>query len=449
VNLAMPLWNSGRYPEACDALEQASRLQTDGAAVSEKIDLRARLGDVLLEVNRCEEAEAKYREALELCETLSLEGVVEQARGGLFKVMARGGAWEQGIADIQAGLGADPESIQPWYGYAELCAYLGRGDDYRDARTDLLSFFGETTEPLVCESVARACLLLPSSSEELEGARALIDRALAGQAAAHDWRYPYFMLTRALAELRAGRVELALSIVRDGEVSRVLFPAPKLVEALALHRTGQVAEARHALAQAATAVDWNAKSVDWTPRSADSREVWIYHALRREAEGLILPEAEGFFRDEHAPQDHDERLALTAACQDRGFDGKGARLWADVLASKPALLAEHGFEAAAAAALASHGTGVDTKTLGEPERAALRKQAVQWLNGQLDACEQELAKRRQEDITRVHDALQPWRTSWKLATLRAPAELARLPSDEREACQKLWARLGAVLERRH
>lgn len=449
VNLAMPLWNVGRYPEACDALEQALRLQTESAGVSALIDLRARLGDVLLEVNRCEEAEAKYREALELCEALSFEGVFEQARGGLFRVMARSGKWEQGIADFQAGLADRPDSIQAWYGYAELCAYLGRSDDYRDARTDLLSFFGESTDPLVCEGVARACLLFPSSSDELQCATALIDRALASQAEAHDWRYPYFMLTRALAELRAGRMDPALSIVRDREVSGVLFPAPKLVEAIALSRTGKVAEARHALARAATAVDWFAKSVDWTPRSADSRETWIYHVLRREAEGLILPEAEAFFRGEHAPQDDDERLALTAACQDRGFHGKGARLWAEVVAAKPALLAEHGFDAAAAAALAGCGTGVDTEGLGEAERAAFRTQAVLWLNGQLDACELKLAKRREEDLTSVHDALRPWRTSWKLAALRDPAELDRLPQNERDACQQLWTRVSAVLARRH
>jgi eukaryotic-like serine/threonine-protein kinase len=449
VNLAMPLWNVGRYPEACDALEQALRLQTDSAGVSAMVDLRARLGDALLETNRREEAEAKYREALALCGSLPFEGVYEQVRGGLFKVMARGGAWEQGIADIQAGVAGRPGSIQAWYGYAELCAYLGRDDDYRDARAELLSLFGESTEPLVCESVARACLLLPASSDELQRARALIDRALAGQEAAHDWRYPYFLLTRALAELRAGGMDRALSIVRDREVSGVLFPAPKLVEAIALHRTGKIAEARHALAQAATAVDWPARSVDWTPRSAESRESWIYHALRREAEGLILPGAAAFFRGERVPEDDDERLALTAACQDRGFHVKGARLWADVLASTPALLAEHGFDAAAAAALAGCGTGVDTQGLGEAERAAFRKQAVVWLNGQLDACEQKFAKRRQEDITSVHEALRPWRTSWKLVPLRDPAERARLPSDEQEACRKLWTRLGVVLERRH
>ena len=453
VNLAMPLASAGRHAEACDALERACGLQAEagpsGVGARESADVRARLGDALLEVNRCEEAEAKYREALALCDGLPFGGLFEQVRGGLFRVMARSGAWEQGVADIQAGLADGPESLQAWYGYAELCAFLGRSDDYRDARTDLLEFFGASTDPLVCESVGRACLLLPLSGDELERTRTLIERALASQAAARDWRYPYFMLARALAEVRAGRLDRALSIVRDGGVSGVLFPAPKLIEALALGRSGQVAEARHALAQAATAFDWGASSVDWTPRSADSREMWIFHVLRREAESVILPELEAFFLGAHVPRDDGERLALTAACQDRGFHGKGARLWADVVAARPALLDEHGFEAAAAAALASCGSGVDTKELGEAQRAALREQAVQWLNRQLDACEQRLAKRRQEDVTRVHEALQPWRTSWKLAALRDPAELARLPSDEREACQQLWSRLAVVLERRH
>ena len=52
--------------------------------------------------------------------------------------------------------------------YAELCAFRGRIDDDRDARTELLTLFGTSTDPQVCESVGRACLLLPDSSDELQ-----------------------------------------------------------------------------------------------------------------------------------------------------------------------------------------------------------------------------------------------------------------------------------------
>jgi hypothetical protein len=277
----------------------------------------------------------------------------------------------------------------------------------------------------------------------------MIDRALAAQHGARDWRHGYFLFARALAEYRAGRMDTALSIVREGEVAGVLFPAPKLVEALALSRTGQAAEARHALAVAATAVESSANAVDWSPRSADSREMWIYQVLRREAESLILAEADAFLRGEHTPVDDDERLALTALCQDRGFHVKSARLWAELVASKPALLAAHGCDAAAAAALAGCAEGVDAQELGDAERAGLRKQAVEWFSRQLDACEQTLARKRQDDVISVHLALQEWRTSWKLAGLRDPTELARLPSGEQEACRKLWARLETLLRDRH
>jgi hypothetical protein len=45
---------------------------------------------------------------------------------------------------------------------------------------------------------------------------------------------------------------------------------------------GQKAEARATLANAI-------KAFDWHPAKADSREAWIYHILRREADRLIEP----------------------------------------------------------------------------------------------------------------------------------------------------------------
>jgi len=437
---------TGRHQEACDTLERALRMLPGDVDARGAADVRTRLADVLLDLGRREEAVVKLREALALCEPLELDDAFKQARTTWFEAMARGGTWDEGLVELQENLAARANSIQSWFGYAELCAFLGRNDDYRDARADLLERFGESTDPQVCESVGRACLLLPASGDELARSRALIERAVAS---VRDWRLPYFMLARALAEYRAGRADAALSSVRDGAVAQALFPAPKLVEALALGRTGRTAEARHALAQAATAVDWGSRSVDWSQRSATNREMWIFHVLRREAESSVLPEAEAFLRGEHVPVDDDERLALTALCEDRGFHATGASLWADVITSRPALLAEHGYEAAAAAALAGCGVGNDAQELGEAERAEFRAQAVQWLNRQLDACEQKLARKRQDDVISVNDALREWRTSWKLAGLRDPDRLAHLPAREQEACQELWRRLAELLERRN
>ena len=68
----------------------------------------------------------------------------------------------------------------------------------------------------------------------------------------------------------------------QGDASGVLGPAPRLVLALSLHRSGQATEARKTLAAAVQAHDWQAMQVYTLDHNG-----WIYHILRREAEDLI------------------------------------------------------------------------------------------------------------------------------------------------------------------
>ncbi|HEV3118377.1 MAG TPA: hypothetical protein VGY58_15110, partial [Gemmataceae bacterium] len=82
-----------------------------------------------------------------------------------------------------------------------------------------------------------------------------------------------------LVEYRQGRFDRAISILR-GEPSRLTVPGPRLVLAMALYRSGQVAEARKTLAAAVLSYDWRADRA----RDAD---FWISHVLRREAEAII------------------------------------------------------------------------------------------------------------------------------------------------------------------
>src|SRR5262249_22003379 len=100
--------------------------------------------------------------------------------------------------------------------------------------------------------------------------------------------------------------------------------------AMAQHAQGQKEQARNALAKAIVAFDWSAAQ-------ADSRDVWINHVLRREAEALILPNLPAFLQGEYQPLDNDERLALVGICQFQGRYLAAARLYADAFATDPAL----------------------------------------------------------------------------------------------------------------
>src|SRR5262249_48183665 len=142
---------------------------------------------------------------------------------------------------------------------------------------------------------------------------------------------------------------------------------------------------------------------------ADSRDVWICHVLRREAEALILPDLPAFLRGDYQPQDNNERLALVGICQFQGRYHAAAQLYADAFATDPAsledltsecpgraalgdrqpvgrveeLASECRYPAARCAALAGCGLGDDGAGLSEAERARWRRQARDWLRADL------------------------------------------------------------------
>ncbi len=202
------------------------------------------------------------------------------AQSGLRAVLQQERRPEEARAAWQAALDADPSEHNAWYGYAEFCLYLGRKDEYLDARTALLDKFGLTTDPYEAERVARACLLRPAVGRDLRRAVALAERAASDKNTKNP-SYRHFLFVRGLADFRQGRLDRAMATMR-GEGAGVLGPAPRLVLAMALHEYGQAAEARETLAAAVSGHDWAAGQVT-------DQDDWIFHALRREAEDMIRP----------------------------------------------------------------------------------------------------------------------------------------------------------------
>jgi hypothetical protein len=49
------------------------------------------------------------------------------------------------------------------------------------------------------------------------------------------------------------------------------------------------------------------------------------------------------------------------------------------------------------------------------------------------------------DRLEAQQALQHWQSDPDLAGIRDPDAVAKLPADEREACQRLWADVASVL----
>jgi serine/threonine-protein kinase len=344
--------------------------------------------------------------------------------------------WKQALA-------AHPPGHDAWFGYAELCLFLGDEAEYRRARQDLLRRFGATSDPYVAERTARASLLLPAEENELQAAAVLAERAVAAKATTAQWVYPYFLFAQGLAEYRQGRFDSAIAIM-NAHAGTVMGPAPRLVVAMAEYRKGQKAEARETFAAAISSFDWSAALVG-------SRDHWIWHVLRREAEALIFPNTAAFLEGRYQPQDNVERLALLGVCRFKNLNLASAKLYADAFAADPKLAEDphisHRYNAACAAALVGCGGGEDGGALSEAERARWRKQARAWLQAELAACAKKLDSRPVADHVQVQQMLPHWQSDPDLAGLREPHALAKLSADERKEWLALWDEVGALISR--
>jgi serine/threonine-protein kinase len=325
-----------------------------------------------------------------------------------------------------------------WNGYADLCQFLGLKDEARRARSELLARFGATTDAFVAERTSRTCLVVPTTGDELQKAVALAERAYAVQPDSGWFQFP-----KGLAEFRQGRFEQAISMMR-GNASTLNGPAPGLVIAMALYKTGKVTEARPTFARAVLAYDWRANRTR-------TQEAWFSHTLRREAEAMILPNLPGFVAGTYAPADNDERFGLLGACQFENRTRAIARLYADAFVAAPSLAddldAGHRYNAARAAALAGCGRGQDAADLDESERRRWRGQALRWLRADLAARTTALTVDPTEAREAVEKALARWTEDSDLACVREPAELGKLSAGEHREYRAFWDEVSAVLAR--
>jgi serine/threonine-protein kinase len=429
--LARALSSLGRHDEAIHHLQNAVGLNPNGAL------LRTNLGNSLEARGRHAEALGQYRQAA------ALDPNKLFTRNEVRRLLVQLGSAEEARVAWQAALNADPPEHDAWYGYAEFCLFLGLEDEYRRGGRDLLGKFGATTDPLIAARTAQACLLLPATEDEFRQAAALAERAAAVEQSKYPGLSALILAIRGLADYRRGRLDRALATLRNDSSWGFNPTAPRLVFAMALHRSGQSEEARKALAAAVSAYDWR-------PSRVAHPNDWIAHVLRREAESLIVPNLLAFLDGKYQPRDNDERLALLGVCQFTNRSLALARLYADAFAADPSLAEDHQsgrrFRAARAAALVGSACGEDVAGVGEPERARWRQQARQWLRADLAAWNQALdhdPSTARNILSRVGE----WRGDSELAGLFEPAELDKLPPDERKDCVALSKEIDGLLTR--
>jgi serine/threonine protein kinase/Tfp pilus assembly protein PilF len=327
-------WKGGRDDEAVAQFREAIRLDA-------KLGWSHYFLAITLERKGClTEAADEFREAARLLPEKRAEWKRNQR-----KVLLRLGRGAEACAAWKKELATGPPEHDDWFGYAELCLFLGLRDDYHSARRALLERFAATTDPAVAERVGRACVLLPAPQDQLRQAVGLTERAVAAGRSGHEIAYPFYLFAEGLARYRQGRFDDAIKLM-IGEAASVMGPCPRLVLAMALHEKGKKDEARKTLAAAVASYDWSAEK-------AGDHDAWMAHVLGREAAALILRDLPAFLEGKHEPRDNDERLALLGPVSS----------WTGA--------AMAGMDAAA---VAGTGGGADEAGLSDQERSRWRQQ---------------------------------------------------------------------------
>jgi serine/threonine-protein kinase len=379
-----------------------------------------------------------FRRAMELNPSFAVVRDVAGTRA------PRGGLEEARVTWAKI-LDGNPSDHSSWYGYAQLCLFLGDEEGFRRNRAAMLDrFTGAATEWYEAERISLACLLRPAEGDEFQRVLKMVDRAAAiGPKAPHP-DHAYIQFIQGLTEYRRGRPAQAISPLDEAATKLKTRAGPRLALAMAEFRTGHTADARRSLVAAI-------RGYDWTDTQSDPPTIWLSHVLRREAEGLILPNLAAFLEGKYRPQDPDERRALLGACQVSDRSLAVARAFADAFAADPRLAEAvrdgHRYAAARAAARAGCGRSADAAGLADPERARWRGQAREWLQADLAAWGEVLNADPAGAGQAVRQELTQWQADPDLAGLRGSAELGKLPDGERTHWLAMWAEVDDLIHR--
>jgi len=150
------------------------------------------------------------------------------------------------------------------------------------------------------------------------------------------------------------------------------------------------------------------------------------------------------------PADAGERLTLAQLCQlpCKALYAAAVRFYAEAFDDQPNpqvnLEAQHRYNAACAAALAGTADGAKEATT-KADRAALRRQARDWLQADLDVYAQHVKDGKAAPIILVEARLAHWQSDTDFIGVRDANSLAKLPEGEQAEWGKFWADVDQLL----
>ena len=207
----------------------------------------------------------------------------------------RRGQWKAAAADLTKLLELDPSGVHDHLQLAAVLVETGDLEAYRAHCGQMLPRFSASNDAAILDQTAKACLLVPGSSPDLERASQLANKAvILGKNNA--W-FSFLQLDNGLAEYRQGHHASAVDWMRNviGHPMNVGSPSPAWqrdvaaysVMAMAQHQLKQAAEAHAALAKASGLAQTKLPQLGSDNLEQDWVDLLIAHILLREAMELV------------------------------------------------------------------------------------------------------------------------------------------------------------------
>jgi serine/threonine-protein kinase len=479
--LGLALADKGQVDEAMDCFRKAIHVDPKHAKA------HSNLGNALADKGQLDEALAYHRKAV------ALDPKYTNAHINLGAALLTSGRVDEAMACFRTALDLDPKDAEAHTRLGLALAAKGQADeaiachkkaielDPKNAKAHVnlgtvLAGKGWMDEAIACfeKAIELNPKLAPARANlgtalrikgRLEEAIASLRKALG-----LDPKYTYAHINLGIALRTVGRVDEAIACFR-----KAIELDPK--DATAHYSLGNALRDERRFDEAAAGYK---KAIDLNPNYAEAhcnlgaalqeqgrfaeslaafqrghelgtkQPGWRYPSTEwvRAAEQPAAQQLSAFLKGEFQPRDTAERLGLAGVCLVKKLHAAAARLYADAFAADPELAddlrAAHRYNAACYAALAASGQGEDAAKLDEKEKARLRQQALDWLRADLAVRTKRLESGQPTDRAAVQQAMKHWQRDSDLADIRDDGALAKLPAEERAACEKLWADVAAM-----
>jgi tetratricopeptide (TPR) repeat protein len=409
------LWAKGRQEEAVAEFREAIRLNKDDA------DAHNNLGTALWKEGRLEEAVAEFRDAI------SLNRDYASAYFNLGVVLRDKGRLEEAVAAYREAIRIKKDYAEAHLDLGVVLQRQGRFDESIAAYREAIRLKKDVA--LAHNNLGLALRAKGQHEEAIAAFREAI-RLKKDYAKAHD--------SLGAALLDTGRPAEAIAEYREAIRLKRDFAEAYCNLGLALRSQGDFRAALEALRRGH---ELGSRRPGWSHPTAQ----WV-----QTCEHLI--ELDGRLADllvgKGMPAGAADRVELAELCVLKHLDRAACRFYEEAIAAEAQLAARHRYKAARAAARAGCGRAKDADKLDDKERARLHRQALDWLQAELNMLGHLLDKERSKGAADgVARGLQYWLADPSFAAVREPKQLAQLPEAEQQPWRQFWTQVAGTLAR--